>query len=289
MGEEYVDAGHWRRESIPFRLTKRVERAAFASADGIVTLTNRIWPIISEWSGLAGRTLPHEVVPCCADLERFRFDPEARQSVRNRLGIADKLVIVYSGSIGGWYLTPEMADFFRTATEAYKDIHALWLVPSGHDLIRSLMQERGIGADRYSVISARPDEVPAYLSASDAGLAFIKPCLSKLASSPTKNAEYLACGLPLILNAGVGDSDSLITEHGAGVLITTHGSAEYLEAIGELRSTFTGLNENRSVLRNIAERLFDVRGIGIERYARLYERVFAGSVVESLPVAEISR
>src|SRR5687768_7432269 len=36
---------------------------------------------------------------------------------------------------------------------------------------------------------------PSYLSAADAGLSFIKSCFSKIASSPTKNAEYLACGL----------------------------------------------------------------------------------------------
>ena len=40
-----------------------------------------------------------------------------------------------------------------------------------------------------------------------------------MASSPTKNGEYLACGLPLIINAGIGDSDALIDQWQAGVLI----------------------------------------------------------------------
>ena len=57
-----------------------------------------------------------------------------------------------------------------------------------------------------------------------------KRCVSKIASSPTKNGEYLACGLPLIINAGVGDSDALINDWKAGVLIEEFTEEEYAEA-----------------------------------------------------------
>src|ERR1041385_7979104 len=49
MADEYIDAGHWRPRSTPVRLTKHYERRALARADGIVVLTERIWPILSEW------------------------------------------------------------------------------------------------------------------------------------------------------------------------------------------------------------------------------------------------
>src|SRR5436853_5353131 len=55
MAEEYIDAGHWRQGSIAARLTKTCERRALANADGVVTLTERIWPIINQWDGLRGR------------------------------------------------------------------------------------------------------------------------------------------------------------------------------------------------------------------------------------------
>ena len=55
MAEEYVDAEHWREGGIPYRITKATERRILASTDAVVTLTERIWPIIKEWEGLRGR------------------------------------------------------------------------------------------------------------------------------------------------------------------------------------------------------------------------------------------
>src|SRR3989442_613714 len=37
MADEYVDAEHWRKGSIPYRITKSVECRVLAAADGIVT------------------------------------------------------------------------------------------------------------------------------------------------------------------------------------------------------------------------------------------------------------
>src|SRR5688572_14338993 len=79
MADEYVDAEHWSRGGMLYRLTKSVERRLFAASDGVVTLTERIWPLIRDWDGLEGREVVHEVIPCCVDLELFRFAPDDRQ------------------------------------------------------------------------------------------------------------------------------------------------------------------------------------------------------------------
>lgn len=275
MAEEYFDAGHWRRNSIPYRLTKTMERRALTAADGIVTLTERIWPIIKDWKGLSGRKVIHEVVPCCTDLELFKFRQEHRDRRRQELNVGDRFVLVYSGSIDGWYLTEKMADFFAESLRRGREAHFLWLTPAGHQRVRSLMQERGIAPDRYTVVSVPSRDVASYLSASDAGLALIKPCFSKLASSPTKTAEYLACGLPVIINAGIGDSDSLVTDENVGVLIHDLDREGYAKAGSEIER-LADETDMRQRTREVAARLFDVRGVGVERYARLYERVLHG-------------
>jgi glycosyltransferase involved in cell wall biosynthesis len=273
MAEEYADAGHWREGSFRYRLTKRMERRSFAAADGVVTLTETIWPIIKEWQGLRGRRVAHEVIPCCADLERFRFSAAQRDARRKELGVGDAFVLVYSGSIGGWYLTAEMADFFAALSKIRADAHFLWLTPSGHDRVHALMKERGVEAVRYTVRASAPRDVASYLSAADAGVAFIKPCFSKLASSPTKTAEYLACGLPVVINAGVGDSDLLITEEQVGALVSDFNEDEYTRAGSAVLAMLSDVESVRAHTRRVAERLFDVRGLGLERYARLYETV----------------
>ncbi len=273
MADEYFDAGHWKKDSVPYRITKTSEQRALAAADGVVTLTERIWPIMKEWPALHDREVIHEVVPCCADLEVYGFDPAERIRLRNELGIDKRFVIVYSGSIDGWYLTEEMADFFVAAQKQRPDAHLLWLTPSRHDRIRELMSARGIRDEDFTVLAVPPRKVASYLSAADAGLAFIKPCFSKLASSPTKYAEYLGCGLPLIINAGVGDSDTLITHEQIGALVDDFSERGYLSAWREICGLTGYPDQTRRRAREVAERLFDVRRVGVERYARLYERV----------------
>jgi glycosyltransferase involved in cell wall biosynthesis len=252
MAEEYVDAEHWREGGIPYRITKAAERRILASTDAIVTLTERIWPIIKEWDGLRGRAVHHEVIPCCVDLSLFRFSDEERQRRRTELGLDNRFTLVYSGSLDGWYLTENMADFFAGFLQQKPDAHLLWLTTGSHDRVRQLMQSRNVKSDNFSVLSIAPAAVPSYLAAADAGLAFIKRCVSKIASSPTKNGEYLACGLPLIINSGVGDSDSLINDWKAGVLIENFTEADYAAA-GRSIEAIVAKPDVRSSARAVAE------------------------------------
>src|SRR5712691_4221398 len=97
MADEYVDANHWRQGGVRYRITKRLERRALAGADGIVTLTERIWPIIKSWDALRDREVIHEIVPCCADLELFSFNHEHRARRREELRLRNRFVVVYSG------------------------------------------------------------------------------------------------------------------------------------------------------------------------------------------------
>jgi len=272
MAEEYVDAEHWREGGLPYRITKAAERRILTATDGIVTLTERIWPIIREWEGLRGRTVQHEVIPCCVDLSLFKFSDDERRRRRSELQLGDKLTMVYSGSLDGWYLTEQMADFFAAFLKHNREAHLLWLTTGSHDRVRELMRARNVEAANYSVQAVASRDVPSYLAAADVGLAFIKRCVSKIASSPTKNGEYLACGLPLVINAGVGDSDLLINEWKAGVLIEDFGEEDYLKAAREINAIIDGV-EVREKAREVAERVFNLETIAGERYASLYERV----------------
>jgi glycosyltransferase involved in cell wall biosynthesis len=273
MAEEYVDAQHWRKDSIPYRITKAAERRVFQETDAVVTLTERIWPIIKDWEGLRGRDVHHAVIPCCVDLSLFKFSDEDRARRRAELGLGDRFTIVYSGSLDGWYLTEKMADFFATFRRARPDAHLVWLTNGSHERVKELMRSRNVPVDRFSVLSVPARQVPSYLSAADAGLSFIKSCFSKIASSPTKNAEYLACGLPLIINSGIGDSDALIDDWNAGVLLEDFTDSEYAQAQTFIEA-MAAKPDTRKRARAVAERLFDLQTVGVERYADLYERVY---------------
>jgi glycosyltransferase involved in cell wall biosynthesis len=273
LADEYVDAGHWRKEGIKYRLTKSLELSCLGASDGLVTLTERIWSIIETWPEVHARGVAHQVIPCCVDLERFRFDAAARTQRRAELRLEDRLVLVYSGSVGGWYLTEDMIGFFEAMLSERPNAHFLCLITNGQGKVEALLKERGVAPSSYTIKSVASEDVASYLSASDAGIAFIKPCFSKFASSPTKNAEYLACGLPLIINSGIGDSDSLIRSEGIGALVNDLTRVEYVAAETTIHGMLEDAEQARRRSREVAERLFDVSRIGLERYATLYDEV----------------
>jgi len=274
MAEEYVDAQHWPKGGLRYRITKAAERRIFAATDAVVTLTERIWPIIKEWDGLKGRDVHHAVIPCCVDLSLFKFSELERARVRTELALGDQFTFVYSGSLDGWNLTEQTADFFARIFRSRNNVHLLWLVTGSHERVRQLMTARGIGEDHFSVRSVTPQEIPSYLAAADAGICFNKRCLSRIASSPTKNGEYLACGLPIIINSGIGDSDALVNESQAGVMIDDFNDREFDGAWAAMQALVNDPNIKAKV-RAVAEKVFDLKTIGAERYARLYESVFS--------------
>jgi glycosyltransferase involved in cell wall biosynthesis len=271
MAEEYVDANHWKQGNVPYRLTKAMESRALQASDGIVTLTEKIWPEIKDWKGLRDRDVIHEVVPCCTDLDQFRFVQAERDRVRTELSLQDRFVVVYSGSIGGWYLTDKTADFLVAVLKRKANGHFLWLTGGDKALIEKLMSDRGVGLNQFTVLNVPTTEVASYLSAADVGIAFYKPTFSRLATSPVKVSEYLACGLPVIVNAGVGDSDAFVTAQKVGAVVMDFNEGEYERTLATIETLLAGGIRERS--RAIAETYFDVKSVGLERYSRLYEKV----------------
>jgi len=269
MAEEYVDAKHWPEGGLRYRITKATERRIFKATDAVVTLTERIWPIIREWDGLRGRDVHHAVVPCCVDLSLFKFDEQERARLRAALNLGERLTLVYSGSLDGWYLTEEMADFFASMVRKRNDAHLLWLTMGSRERVRQLMSARGISEENFSIHSVAPKEMPSYLAAGDVGISFIKRCFSKLASSPTKNGEYLACGLPIVINSGIGDSDAL-----SAILIDDFNDRDFETAWTAIEAAVNDPNV-RTKARAVAEEVFDLETVGAERYAQLYKSVFS--------------
>jgi glycosyltransferase involved in cell wall biosynthesis len=274
MPEEYTDAGVWPMDGYLYRGLKRIERYLLRTSDGFVLLTEKardiVFPGCSDTDPF-GR--PIEVIPCCVDFERFASAGQAsRDSIRAELNLAGRRVIVYVGSFGGWYMTDEMTEFLALAHEQDPTTFSMILTQSPRELVVDRFVSLGIEAKNFIVTQVTPDEVPRYLSAADIAVSFIKPCYSKQSSSPTKIAEYLASGLPIVCNAGIGDLDKLIEQNQVGALVKQFTADAYLKALAEIAKV---RSEERFAerLRDVARREFDLVGVGRTRYRRLYQRL----------------
>jgi len=267
LAEEYVDSGNWREGGLLFRLTKAAERWIYRASDGFVVLTERASQMLFP-EGAAGR--PVEVIPCCVDPQRFEgFD---RDAIREELGLGGRLVFVYVGALGGYYLTTEMADLFAAAREHTPQVYALVLTQSSPVEMIAELDKRGFSRDDYRVMQVAPDDVPRYLSAADVAVALIRPSYARRSASLTKFAEYLAAGLPVILTSGIGDLDTHINEGRVGVLLHALDRAAYAEAFREIEALRHD-PELAERCRSEARARYDLHTVGGERYRRLYDAV----------------
>lgn len=278
QAEEYVDAGLWKSGSLPFRLTKRVEQWILRETDGIVTLTEAVRPMLRQFPGLRQRHVlpPWSVIPTCVDLDHFVFDSVHRERVRARLGVGDRPVLVYSGSVGTFYLMDEMIEFFQVARKQWPNLFFLALVNRSPEAVGRAFAARGVPSTDFVVMWARHDEMPAFLSASDAAISFIRPSISKLSSSPTKYGEYLACGLPLVASADVGDVNTLLNGSDAGVLISEYSTDAYREAAERLCALVAAGSRERC--RALAEQEFSLETRALPAYRDLYTRILERKV-----------
>lgn len=265
--EEYTDAGVWPENGMLFRGAKRVEKWLMKVSDGFVVLTEKAKSMI-----LADETRPVEVIPCCVDFTaRFpAIDLRTRERRREEMGVAGRTVFAHIGALGGLYLTKELADFLASARELDRRAFALFLTQSDPTEIIALLRERGFTENDYFVGRVDPSEIFDYLIAADFGLSFVKATYATQSRSPTKIPEYLAAGLPIIANSGVGDVDELIETENVGLLIDEFSSEAYQNAIFRLRR----LGNIGYRCREIALRRFDLETVGGVRYRRLYERLF---------------
>ena len=274
MPEEYTDAGVWPENGYLYRSLKRIERYLLRTSDAFVLLTEKARDIVFPGCKDAdSKGRPIEVIPCCVDFARFETVAElSRESLRAELNLTGRRVIVYLGSFGGWYMTDEMTEFLAVARQQNPGTFAMILTQSLPQMVTERISSLGFEPNDFLVQQVAPGEVPRYLKAADIAISFIKPCYSKQSSSPTKIAEYLASGLPVVCNAGVGDLDKLIKENDAGALLSEFTPESYLDALAgvELMRKDPALAER---LRGVARREFDLVNVGRTRYRRLYDRM----------------
>jgi len=167
-----------------------------------------------------------------------------------------------------------MAEFIALAHERDPKIFALVLTQSGLEgkSFRRRLEHLGLSSGDYWLGAVPPNEVPNYLAAADFAFCFIKPGYSKMSSSPTKIGEFLASGLPVLCNAGIGDVDELLVTNRVGVLLDTFGRQSYVRALDALDELATDTNL-RQRCNAVARRYLDLEAIGSKKYHNLYVRV----------------
>lgn len=272
--DERIDGNIWSLKNPIFKFVynyfKRKEKDFFLKSDYVVSLTHNGKDEITSWSGFEHLENKIEVIPCCADLEKFNpslIDEEKQNEIRESLKInSNKFVLGYVGSIGTWYMLDEMLDFFKVLLKSKNDAIFLFVSGENPENIYLKAEKFGISREYIRIKSVLHHEVATYITLFSASIFFIRPTFSKKASSPTKQGELMAMGIPIICNSGVGDTERVVRQYKAGNVIDEFDENVYKN---------TDLNFTEFDLETTKKGAVEFYGLemGVKRYLSVYKKL----------------
>lgn len=225
--DERIDGKIWSLENPVFKVVynffKRKEKQFFLESDYVISLTQNGKDEICSWNGFNQLESKIQVIPCCADLTKF--DPDKisdlqKTELRKDLKLdSNQFVLGYVGSIGTWYMLDEMLLLFKHLLSRQPESIFLFVTGDDPNQILQKASEFQISKDSICIQSAKHNQVSSFISLFTASVFFIRPTYSKKASSPTKQGELMSMGIPIICNAGVGDTDKIIEKYDAGIVL----------------------------------------------------------------------
>lgn len=263
--EELITAGRLRRGSVLHRAIVAAERACLRRADSVVSLThaavdhlNRVYP-----DEMAGKRVA--VIPTCADLDRFV--PADKRPLRRVIGCLGTV-------LSGWFRLDWLASFVSVAAEHDPDTEFELTTRDDPARVRAAIDPDARLGGRLTIAPSAPEGVYRVLQGQTASVMFFTDGLSKLGSSPTRMAEILGCGLPVVANDGVGDVARIIRDYRVGVLAQGPDPQAMATAWLELLALQKDPNL-ASRCRKAAKEVFSLEA-GTASYARLYRQLIDG-------------
>jgi glycosyltransferase involved in cell wall biosynthesis len=251
--DQRMELGQLRWGSPEERVMRVVERTAARRSAAIVTLARAAVPILEERFG-ASVTEKVSVISTCVDLTRFPLTP---------LPAAETVRLLLAGTLNAVYDVPTMLRLLAALQQRRPaELHVLtpeqgpW-----HQLLTPVAA---------SMQASAPMDVPEHLREAHVGLSLLKPGISTHAATPTKLAEFLASGRPVVVSTGIGDMDALLRDYRCGVVVVD--SSE--EAVGRAAEELDTLLEDPDTAnrcRSLAEKHFDI-DVAVDTLIDVYRR-----------------
>ncbi|ALZ64270.1 putative glycosyl transferase [Bacillus cereus] len=158
------------------------------------------------------------VVPCAVDEDKFFYSNQIRELIRDELKVSNKMVLTYLGLYQKWQCTEELVELFTALKKEHKNMFLMVISPNIIEF-NELIKKKNVSEEDYCVLQLPHSEVPKYLMASDLGYIVRRDNIINQTAFPTKFAEYLACGCPVVVNKEVGDYGKYVSEKNIGLSI----------------------------------------------------------------------
>lgn len=264
LADKYVGGGLLTQRSLTYKLMKRGEDYLLRKSDYFTVETYKHAEIIKSSMNCLARKM--EIIPCCIDVNKFYCPPLA-----DNFKADEEFSLIYLGKIGTWYLIEEMLDFFNVVSSNIWNPHFTFLTQDDPAPLYTLAINKGIDAEKIISRKVEIKEIPGFLRQAKAGIFFINP-YKRYNSSPIKFGEYLACGVPVIINSGIGDCEEIVLGERVGVVINEFSFREYERAVKELNSLLFEGDILRKRCVQAAEKYLSLE-MGVNRYWNIYQKL----------------
>lgn len=266
--DERIEGNIWNGKNPLFRWAYhyflKKEKEFLETSDAIVSLTHKGVEVAEKRYNRSFQDKSF-VVRTCTDTAIFNTKnctPESRTELRRQIsGVNEAFILVYAGSTGTWYMMEEMFRFFEKFLQHRPDAVFLILTQTPETEVRAFYGN--VPPEKVVVKPADYRDMPAWLNACDAGIYFIRPLLSKQASTAVKTGEMAACGLPVVANA-IGDMEMLFKNYQMGIMVSDLTDKSLEEAAIKLASGNTPRAEFPPEFSLDA---------GVEKYKEIYSEV----------------
>jgi glycosyltransferase involved in cell wall biosynthesis len=271
--EAMIAAGMLRRHSLFHRTLDYFHRLLYKHTHAIIVLGRDMWQLVA-------RKVPSQqgkitVIPNWADLDQVAPLSREQNPLLQRLGIASKFVVQYSGNMGRTHDLESLLDaayHLRT----YDNIHFL-IIGSGAKapLVRQTAATKGLV--NVTVLPPQPrTELCVSLNACDIAIIAFVPGMVGV-SVPSRMYNILAAGKPILAIAGK-DSElaQLIAEENIGWVIEPAAVNSIAETIVLIASDRDKLSAMAQRARSVVTRKYSYRTIA-GQYEELFLRISSTS------------
>ncbi len=272
--DQRIESGLWNPQNPIYKWlynrTKAIERELLINSDHIVVLTEAAKQVIEKWrrDKYIPTHPPISVIPCCAIPEDIPLSThEVKRALRKKFNLPeDAYLIGHIGSFIQWYLFDEMIMFFRELKKKRPDAHFILAIKNLSDGVKRFFADHLDSSD-FTLLSVSAKESKMLVATLDAGLVFVQQTFSSTGASPTKLAELLFAGVPVIAT-DIGDVSYILEATVGGIVISDFSRETLSRAIDLLLSK----NWNPQQIREKAIPLLNVER-GINTYNAIYKRL----------------
>jgi glycosyltransferase involved in cell wall biosynthesis len=207
--------------------------------------------------------------------------PAANHALRRQLVAEGKFLVTYIGTMGNAHGLETLLDAAAHLQQQNPDV-LFFLIGEGAEKarIKSLAESRGLNNVRFLDQQPR-EQIPAFISASDACLVLLKKTEVFKTVIPTKMLEFMSCARPVILGVD-GQARQIVEEAGAGLVIEPENAKELAQAINQLAANRAlgeslGQKGREHILRYFSRQEMAEKYTGI--LDRLLEKIVAETAV----------